>query len=237
MKYYISTGLFNNYYTLRYTTVERGARSVGYGLPPEITTITRDYHIRNLSTDRAEALRKAREFTGSDLAADFDVVPIGERRDFEGDWSIFRAGKYEGLSIHEVLETDRDYVLFMLENNVTSPRYAKTLDLARALLGDELDARAKAKAAAARRAEIRKTRRIHLLASSAGILREYYATGSFAHNIASTLEEGSLPVGRGYSITLDMIARTNGRRNSKEYTSRYDHHARRFALADRLAAA
>ena len=236
-RYYISTGALNNFYTLRYSFDEHGSRYVGDGLPPEITTITRDYHVRNLSTDRETALAKAREFTGLALSAEFDVVPIGERREFDGDWSIFRAGKYAGHSIHEVIEIDRDYVLYMLEHNGHSDRYAKTLDLARALLADELRARAAAKTAAARRAEIRKARRIRLLASSAGILRRYYTSGSFAHNIAATLEDGSLPIGRGYDITLDMIARADGsRRNSKAYATQADRHARFFAIAEKLTA-
>ena len=234
-RYYISTGRLNNFYTLRMTYDETGSRSVGDGLPPDLFTITRDYHVRNLAIDKAEAIAKARELTGLDLSAEFDVLPIGERRDYEGDWSIFRAGKYEGRSIHEVLEEDREYVLFMLENNAGSDRYARTLDLARALLADDLAARAAARAKAARRAAIRKARRIALLAPSAGVLREYYGAGSFAHDIAASLEEGTLPFGRGYSIALDMIARADGRRRgSKGYEDRYSRHARRFAIAEKL---
>lgn len=236
-RYYISTGALNNFYTLRMTSLEHGARSVGDGLPPEIVTITRDYHLRNLSTDRAEALRKAREFTGANLAADFDVVPIGERRDYEGDWSIFRAGKYEGRSIHEVMETDREYLFYMIENYATSDRYAKTLDLARALLADELATRDAAKKKATRRSAIRTARRIKILAHGARILRELGGPGSFAHNLAETLEAGNLPIGRGYYITLDMIARADAgrQRNSKAYAARYDAHARRFAIVENLA--
>ena len=80
-RYYISTGSKTNFYTLRYSFDEATSRSVGDGLPPEIGVVTRDYHVRNLSIDRAEAVAKAREITGKDLDADFDVLPIGERRD------------------------------------------------------------------------------------------------------------------------------------------------------------
>jgi hypothetical protein len=232
-RYYISTGALNNFYTLRYTFEEATSRSVGDGLPPEIGSVTRDYHVRNLSIDRAEAIAKAKAITGHDLSAAFDVLPIGERRSFDGDWSIFRAGKYAGLSIHEVAEKDRDYLIFMIENGYGGERYEKTLELAKALVAHELEARADSRSKAATRAEIRTARAIKLLAASAGILREFYAPG-FAHSIAETLESGSLPIGRGYNITLDMIAKTYGRRNSKAYEAAMEEHGRKFDIVEKL---
>lgn len=232
-RYYISTGAKENFYTLRYKFEEATARSAGDGLPPEIGSVTRDYHVRNLSINREEAIKKAHEFTGRDLSANFDVLPIGERRDFDGDWSIFRAGKYAGLSIHEVAEKDRDYLIFMIENGYGGERYEKTLELAKALVAHELEARADSRSKAATRAAIRTARAIKLLAASAGILKEFYV-GGFAHGIAETLESGSLPIGRGYNITLDMIAKTYGRRNSKAYEAAMDEHGRKFDIVSKL---
>jgi hypothetical protein len=75
-RYYISTGAKSNYYTLRYAYDE------AYGTEGE--TITRDYHVQNLSIDKDEAINKTVALLwadlGVELSIDFDVLPIGTRR-------------------------------------------------------------------------------------------------------------------------------------------------------------
>ena len=44
----------------------------------------------------------------------------------------------------------------------------------------------------------------------------------FAHNIREDLEKARMPNGRGLDILLDILAKQNGRRNSKKYWEEHD---------------
>ena len=234
-RYYISTGALNCFYTLRQTWTEPTSYSPGDGLPAEIGSVTRDYHVRNLSTDRAEAITKAREITGKDLSAEFDVVPIGERRAI--DWSVLQSGKYAGRSIHEVAETDRGYLIWLSENMAGTSAYGESVALAAAFLGRELAERAAARDKKAARKARNKSRAARVLARAAAMMKDLSnGAGDFCASIADTLKGGDLPAGRGYTITLDILAKTHGRRNSKAYNTAYNCHARAFEVASRLTA-
>ena len=217
-RYYISTGAKSNYYTLRYAYDE------AYGTEGE--TITRDYHVRNLSIDKDEAIAKARDL-GYDLGIDFDVLPINSRRDI--DWSILQGGKYADLSIHQVREMNPDYLVWLCENCATSANYAKTVDLAKALVASELAARQDARDVL----EVERESRIALFAPIAdlfdieypvhvekgGYMWEYlgHARNSFVDDVVATLRRGEFISNRVAEIIIDKNAKFYGRRNSKAY--------------------
>lgn len=222
-RYYISTGSKSNYYTLRYSYEE------AWGTEGE--TITRDYHVQNLSIDKDEAIAKARDL-GYDLGIDFDVLPIGTRREI--DWSILQGGKYAGQSIHEVRDLDANYLVWLCENCATSAKYAKTVELAKALVASELAVRQDERDAL----EVEREARIAAFAPIADLFdREYPvhaqtgyhqyeytgdARNSFVDTIVSDLRSGNLISARAAEICIEKLAKLHGRRNSKAYNKAYE---------------
>lgn len=204
-RYYISTGEKGCFYTLRYSFLER----FGHG------SIERDYHVCNLSTDPDEAVERAKVRVGEGygFAADFSVNAIERRPAI--DWSVFQAGTKIGQSIHEVLAADRDYLLWACEALSRSPRYAKTLELARSLVGQALAAReAERQRAAERQAEER-----GLLAAILSPLAERLkdGKGGFRDSVAEDLIGGRLPAGRGLGLVIEILAKSDGRKGSPAY--------------------
>jgi len=132
-KYYISSGGLNKLYTLRHSFTE--AVSPSYA-------VDRDQHIATLTADKETSIAKAKSIIGdsADLSIEFDLDKI--TRGDNKDWSIFQHGKYAGKSIQEVLELDRKYLIFACENLGRWTKYQKTIDLAKALIADELKNRA-----------------------------------------------------------------------------------------------
>lgn len=217
--YYIGTGEKNCYYTLRYTFTETHQTRSEDG-KGELYTVTRDYHIRNLSINRDEAIAKAREITGKDLGATFEVREIGECQDI--DWSVLQGGKHVGKSIHEVRELPDGvgYLCWLAENCEKSKMYAKTVELLKALLASELGSRAdereekkqaEAQAAAERAAK---------LAPIAEVLKN--CPGGFCESIVKDISFGIAPRGRAIGIVRDIFAKAHGRRNSKAYNAAYE---------------
>ena len=220
--YYISTGAKSNYYALRYTYDET------WGNAGE--TITRDYHVKNLSIDKDEAIAKAREF--GPLNIDFDVLPIGTRREI--DWSILQGGKFAGQSIHEVRETNPNYLVWLCENSADSRNYVKTVELARALVAKELSERQYDRDAA-------ETARLERAAAWEPIAmifdREYpqhIQTGHhqwecvgegrnvFVDNVLVSIRNG-VPISEDVAnIMVEKVAKLSGRRNSKAFSKAYD---------------
>jgi hypothetical protein len=142
-RYYIGTGAKNCYFTLRqeieeptYSKSEQGVCCTG--------TKTSDFHVRNLSIDREEAIRKAHEITGIEMTTDIEVRPIGERNDI--DWSVFRGGKYNDKALVDVVLEDKDYCVWYAESMAN-----KTAELLRILLAHELEEK-RSKEDAARKA-------------------------------------------------------------------------------------
>ncbi|NDC18763.1 MAG: hypothetical protein EBZ87_00630 [Microbacteriaceae bacterium] len=134
-RYYISSGSLNKLYTLRHSFTESLGRN---------QSVDRDQHVSTLTADRETSIAKAREILGSlghsaNLDIDFDLEKI--TRGDDKDWSIFQHGKYAGKSIQEVLEADKGYLLFACENLGNYTKYKKTIELAKALIADELKCR------------------------------------------------------------------------------------------------
>jgi hypothetical protein len=221
-RYYISTGVKSNFYTLRYSYDE------AWGTEGE--TIIRDYHIKNLSTDKDEAIAKARAF--GPLAIDFDVLPIGTRRDI--DWSILQGGKFAGKSIHEVREIDANYLVWLCENCADSRAYTKTVELARALVAKELAERQDDRDAA----EDARLARAASWESIAAIFDrefpqhvqvgtyqwEYVGEGrnGYVDDIVAHIRAGRQISSSSAHIIIDNVAKLSGRRNSKAYAKAYD---------------
>lgn len=131
--YYIASGAGDVYYTLRYAFYETTYRGVE----------ERDYHIKNLSLDREEAVAKAKAYaekTQTPLIIDEFTVTQKRRNPSDIDWSVFQAGKHVGQSIHEVAETDRPYLVWLCSQDGLPAKYTKTAELAKALVQHELNA-------------------------------------------------------------------------------------------------
>lgn len=215
--YYISTGAKECFYTLRKRFDEVVHFHAGAEGQTDSRLVERDYHICNLSTDRATAIAAAKERTGLDLSAAFDLQRI-ERRD-EVDWSILQGGKYVGTSVHDLVETDRNYALWLAKeypNEEGSKTYGKTATLLRALLAREL-----AEQEAAREAHLERVRAAgRELTPLADRLAD--GRGSFRDDVAKDLRAGFLPHGRGRTIMLEILAKQKGRRGSREYDAEHE---------------
>jgi hypothetical protein len=143
--YYIASGAGDIYYTLRYAFYETTYRGVE----------ERDYHIKNLSLDREEAVAKAKAYaekTQTPIIIDEFTTTQKRRSPSDIDWSIFQAGKHVGQSIHEVAETDKDYLVWLCSQEGLPAKYVKTAELAKALVQHELEAVAAEKAQKAEKA-------------------------------------------------------------------------------------
>lgn len=209
--YFISTGALNHFYTLRYWFEEC------YGQSGERRV--REYHVCNLSTDRQDAIRRARERTGLGLNAEFDVRPIDKRT--EVDWSVFQAGKHIGESIHEVALEDREYLVWACENLAETRGYERTIELAKALVGSELAARQLQRLEQVNAQEQKRNKIAAVAAPFAPTLAD--GRGGFCDSIAKDLRDGILPAGRGFDIMLDLLAkRGGGRRNSRAYDAEFE---------------
>lgn len=217
--YYISTGSQSKMYTLRYRFIEQGQRYVGDGLPCEITSIERDYYVCNLSTDKQTAIDKVRERVGSDLTIDFDLGAITRS---ERDWSIFQGGKYAGKSIHEVRETDANYLIYIAENCATNNNYAKTVELIKSLMAHELESRATARSEADTQLANDRAANAVRLAPIVEILNAMGNTSPFIVSMREQLVRGENVSDRAAYIVCEICAKQYGRRNSKAFNEAFD---------------
>lgn len=207
-RYYISTGDKNCFFTLRYEFDES---------TPDGGFITRDYYIRNLSIEREQAIAKAREIIGSSLEINFDLDEI--RRRSEVDWSVLQNGKHAGTSIHELQNTEegKQYLCWLCENCATSKGYAKTVELAKALVAHELAKRQEVRDEAKKSEEEKAAKLKEIFAPIEAVLGE--KEGGFCGSIAHDLRRGWAPKGRAVPIVIDIYAKSFGRRNSKAYAA------------------
>ena len=82
--------------------------------------------------------------------------------------------------------------------------------------------------------EDRKKQLVAILAPLAEQMRD--GGGGFRDSVADEMARGSLPSGRGRSITIDILAKAAGRRNSKAYEDAYDAVTTIFEQAETLEA-
>ena len=226
-KYYITTGLNSKMFTLRYCYSEQVYFRTGDGRGgTDSRVVERDYHIRNLTAKSREiAISKAKAYFKAE-GIDQDVIEIkaepeneiSQKRDI--DWNILQFGKHAGKTVEQVNEEDHYYLLWVAENmSVNSPN-RKTIELILNVLEPELTKREKERELL----EAQKQARRILIADTLKLFADRLADGKngFRDSISSGMLRGEVPCGRALSITLDILAKQAGGRNSKAYGIEFD---------------
>ena len=228
----ISTGDKAGYYTLRafgtrtrYARTERGTVSKG--------TDDASVYIRNLSTDKEQAVLSARQYLAEHYpearfsgVVNFDLEDIErisreeaemrrreeEERIASTDWSVFQTGKYKGASVTTVVAEDKNYADWFSGAFSTHPEHKRTAAIIDEALRPERERVAKDRAD-----------RASVLLGLIGAEVEAWVAGErggFCQSIARGLQLGSAPCGRGLEILLSIIAKREGRSGSKAYNAR-----------------
>lgn len=229
----ISTGDKAGFYTLRAYGVRSRHIRTEHGVESECDDAS--IYIRNLSTDKAQALDAAREYLTKNYpttpfrgVVNFDLDEIhrisreeSERRAAaeaariaSTDFSVFQGGKHAGKTVAEVAAEDKSYLNWFADQSFKDDSdSARTQQFAKALLAPE---RAVAAKAANSRLEVLKAE------IGAASLKNWHEgeCGAFLRSIANDLTQGTLPRGRGLDIVLEIIAKWSGRAGSKAYNAR-----------------
>jgi hypothetical protein len=236
--YFISTGDKNGFYTLRKMEIESSVDSDGMPYSNE-----KEIYFQNLSTDRAEALAKAKEITGYDLEVGFDLTTIARLKEEEYarlralraeylanfDASVFGGGKYAGRKIAEILVEDEQYVRWFSNSSSNNDEIQLQVATCKALL---------APAIAAEQASRDGSRQKLIGILGEAWLRSFINTQSegFCHSVACQIlgirfshqaignpvevnvaEDCTLPSDRALDIMLEIKAKNAGRKGSKAY--------------------
>lgn len=229
----ISTGDKAGFYTLRAFGVRTRYTQTEFGTESESDDAS--VYIRNLSTDKEQALEAAKAYLSKHypsapfrgvITFDLDDIHRISREQAEAnriaeaariastDFSIFQSGKYAGQSVNDVLAEDKGYCEWF-SNNVwyKDSDNARTAAILNSILAPEREARLHEAEAtcAALKAEI-----------GANTLQQWLngSCGNFCYSIAREISLGKAPTGRGLSIVLDILAKWAGRANSKAYNAR-----------------
>jgi hypothetical protein len=227
--YFISTGFKNGFYTLKQLVFETRYAQGCSGQWVAASCDEKEVFYQNLSTDRDEALRKAKELTGYDLSINFDLDEIErlkaeeyariraeKQAAFEAtDWSVFQFGKYQGLSVYDVFDKDPGYVEWFAGTGVSvnDEGKARTRQYCIELAAPVIEAR-KAKESSEAQAII----------AALGEDKVKYAaqlTEGFASDVSSQLLHGTVPSTRALWILAEIFAKQSGRRNSKAYKAAF----------------
>jgi len=230
----ISTGDKAGFYTLRAYGTRTRYTQTEFGLESESDDAS--VYTRNLSTDKEQALDAAKTYLSKHYpSARFsgvvnfsldDIHRISReqaeaRRAAEAeriastDFSLFQGGKYAGRSVNDVIAEDKNYCEWF-SNNVwyKDSDNARTAAIINAILAPEREARLHASEATctALKAEI-----------GADVFQSWLdgRCGNFCYNIATQINAGSAPTGRGLAIVLEILAKWAGRANSKAYKARF----------------
>lgn len=235
--YYISTGDLNGFYTLKHKFDETiYVRSEGYEQSGavEAQVVERDQFIKNLSTDRDQALVAANAWLDEHgveprrrrLDIDWDLSEI-QRRSAEAleaerereaerirttDWSILPFGKYAGQSLRDLAITDPDYVTFVATWDSGDGKYCA--NIAAELIAPYIAAKSAAKA----------SRVDQIVAAFGRDLLERFANEQpyqFAGNVSREILKGQEPSPRAIGILIEIAAKVAGRANSKKYQARF----------------
>jgi hypothetical protein len=229
--YFISTGEKNGFYTLKQIVFEPRYVQGCSGQWGVAGCDQKEVYYQNLSTDRAEAIRKAKELTGYDLSVGFDLEEIerltaeeyARRRaesqaKFEAtDWSVFQFGKYQGRSAGDVFAEDPGYIEWFADAWVSENDHGKlrTRQFCRDIVAPVI---------AARRS--RETSEAQAIIDALGADDVRAVAGrdedGFAKNVCSQLLSGRIPSPRAVQILVEIFAKFHGRRNSKAYNAAYD---------------
>ena len=229
----ISTGEKSGYYTLRAYGVRRSFSRDENGSVEQSSDDTSVY-VKNLSTDKAQAIEAARAYVAEHYPTDrlneqvnFDLDEIERisreqadaRRAAEAarvaatDFNVFQTGKHAGKTVEAVYAEDKSYLeWFSGQSYRAETDAARTQVFAKALLAPEQAA-----------AQVSRTSKIDALKAEIGVsYNAWYEgeAGPFLRSIANDLKHGVLPRGRGLSIVLEILAKWAGRTGSKAFKAR-----------------
>lgn len=217
-EFYISSGLSDAMYTLR----ARWYENVGYG--PAL----RDRYTITLTADPQTSLEKANAWLAEHGHPPLTEVPGFTLRAItrSDDWSVMRGGKYSGITVDELVQTDPGYALWAALN-LSGKKFDKTVALLREALGErylaakaESEARARGLARLSEQKSEVNVMRIELLRPLAERMQD--GKGGFRDSIAEDLGKGELPRGRGLTLTMEILAKQAGRKGSKGYNEEFE---------------
>lgn len=240
----ISTGDKAGFYTLRAYGVRSRHIRTEHGVESECDDTS--VYIRNLSTDKAQALDAAREYLTKNYpttpfrgVVNFDLDEIhrisreeSERRAAAEaariagtDFSVFQGGKHAGKTVAEVAAEDKSYLNWFADQSFKDDSdSARTQQFAKALLAPE-------RAVAAKVTDDR----VLVLKQEIGkpTLTAWYngEAGQFCQSIVQGLGAGKLPTGRGLQIVLEILAKWAGRAGSKAHNARLAELEAKFSFA------
>lgn len=232
-RFYIYHGAKVKMYTLRVEFEEPTYYKSEYGVQ-ETGAIAKDHYVMTLTADPVTAADKANAWLEEAGYAQRVEVPDFNLEDIhrtERDWRIFQGGKYEGHSVYEVIEQDPEYAIWAAQN-MSGERYAGTVMILQELLGPQLRVLMDERESAARASMRKEFDRAAILAPYAEAMRD--GQGGFRDSIADGLARGSVPSGRGRAITLDILAKMHGRRNSNAYEDAYQQASDAFTQAESM---
>jgi len=235
--YYISTGDLNGFYTLKHKFDEViYFRSEGYEQSGAVESqvVERDQFIKNLSTDKDQALVSANawldengvEFRLRRLDIDWDLSEIQRRseealeaeREREAerirttDWSILPFGKYAGQNLRDLVTTDPEYVSFVATWDSGDGKYC-------AKVAAELISPYLASKNAAQQSNCDK-----IITAFSRSQLEFWCDvykDKFAGNVSKQILSGTKPSDRAIGILVEIAAKEAGRSNSKKYKARF----------------
>jgi len=215
-EYYVSSGRKGAMYTIR----KKFKEPTSYGV------IDRDWHVMNLATDPEKAQKKIENFEEKHrVKVHGDLFQLNPRKKWERiDPDVFMFGKYYGETIQDVLERDKDYVIWAAQNARTSskvkPEFIKNL---RKAVEKDLNR--------IEREEKERERQLERIKSLAKKKNEWIVdflssqSSPFCGSIKKDLEKGK-PINelpdRALSILSDIYGKSHGRRNSKKYNTAVD---------------
>jgi hypothetical protein len=228
--FFISTGFKNGFYTLKQLVFETRYAQGCSGQWVAAGCDQKEVFYQNLSTDRDEALRKAKELTGYDLNINFDLDEIErlkaeeyariraeKQAAFEAtDWSVFQFGKFEGRSVADVFSENPGYVEWFANAwvNESDAGKLRTRQFCRDIV---------APVVAARQSRESSEAQAIVDALGADAVRDIAAGGAdgFAKSVCSQLLSGSAPSPRAVHILVEIFAKRAGRRNSRAYSAAF----------------
>ncbi len=233
--YFISTGDKNGFYTLKKRVFETRYAQSSSGGWAAVGGEEKEVFYQNLSTDRDEALRKAKEITGFDLSISFDLDEIQrleaeeyariraeKQAEFDGtDWSTFQFGKHAGRKVADVFAENPGYVEWFSEQFINTHRNSLE-DQGKAITRQHcIDLVAPVKAE--REAKAGLAAQAIVAALGEGNVKDgAEESEGFVSSVCSQLLRGSVPSSRAIWILAEIFAKYAGRRNSKAYKAAYE---------------
>lgn len=231
----ISTGDKSGFYTLKaFGTRTRYSKDDEGNVSTESDDAS--VYIRNLSTDKEQALSAARAYLSEHYPSakfngvvNFDLDEIArisreqsearraaeEARVASTDFSVFQGGKHAGKSVAAVHAEDPSYLGWFADQSFkTDTDSARTQVFAKALLAPEREAAAAAAGSLAKA----------LLAEIGNETLDAWVkgfAGGFLCSVTTALLQGHAPKGRALGILIECIAKQAGRANSKAFKARY----------------